>query len=58
MHDMIVDRNSELMITVADSALLARVLMRLRGDDARAVPVPDGYLTVRDGEVLPRRAER
>ena len=33
MHDMIVDRNSELMITVADSALLARVLMRLRGDD-------------------------
>ena len=57
-RDVVVDRRTGLMITVADPALLARVLHTLRGDGARAMPVPDGYLAARDGEPLPRRADR
>ena len=58
MHDVSVDRSTGLLITVADADLLARVAARLRGDDACALPVPDGYFAARDGKALPRRAER
>lgn len=57
-RDVVVDRRTGLIVAVADPALLARVLHGLRGDDARAMPVPDGYLTAWDGEPLPRRADR
>jgi hypothetical protein len=60
MHEVSVDRATGLLTTtkIADADLLARVAARLRGDDACALPVPDGYYTARDGEILPRRRER
>ena len=58
MHDVSVDRATGLLITIADADLLAHVAARQRGDDACALPVPDGHFTARDGEILPRRPER
>jgi len=62
MHEVSVDRATGLLTTttttIADADLLARVAARLRGDDACALPVPDGYFTAPDGGILPRRRER